>query len=222
MKKEKILIFGNSPFARHICYQIQNFSEFEVEAFVVDDEYKTTDKFCDKPLLGLSEIGQNYNCSEYKFFVAIGYSKMNKLREEKFNYLKNLGYDFINFIHPSAIIAPNVKLGKNCIILENTVLQPFVQIEDNTFIWASTTICHDCVIGKNVFIASNVCINGEVIIENNCFIGASATIRNGITLKDSCLIGAGCTVLENIEANAVLKSKNYEKLTMQSIDITGI
>lgn len=188
----------------------------------MDRKYRTKNSVCDLPVICLDEVVKLYPAAAYSFFVAIGYTKVNGLREIKYQEIKSLGYDFISFIHPSAIIAPNVQIGANCFIFENAVLQPFVTLADNTFILSSAVICHHSQIGENVFIASNACVNGNCIIEKNCFIGANAVIRNELTIKQSCIIGAGCAILENTHPHEVYVARNTQKLDITSERISKI
>lgn len=218
----KILVFGDSAFAEHIYYQFTTFSDSEVVAFVVDKKYRTKSILCDLPVIDFEGVEALYPPEQYKFFVAMGYTGLNALRETKCAQVKALGYNLVSFIHPTCIIAPNVTIGENCMLLENTVVQPFAKIADNVFVWAASIICHHSQIGAHTFIASHVCVNGNVVIKNNCFIGANATIRNDIEIQAFCIIGAGCTILESTQAKQVYVANKSRLLDIPSSAIKGI
>jgi len=213
---KKLLIWGNSEFAEHIFYQFKQNSNYDIAAFVVDAEYNTKSTLLNLPVENFENIEEKYPPAEYNMFIALGYSKMNTLRELKYKQAKEKGYELVSFIHPSSIVAENVKIGENCFIFENNVIQPFCKLSNNIFVYASSTICHHSIIENNVFIASNVCINGYVNIKKNSFIGASATIRNNITIEEKGLIGSGCTILENTKPEQVYKSINSQLLDITS------
>ena len=48
------------------------------------------------------EVEQIYPPSEYSLFIALGYSKINALRKEKFLAAKSLGYQLPSYISPKA------------------------------------------------------------------------------------------------------------------------
>jgi len=81
-------------------------------------------------------------------------------------------------IHPSAILADNVKLGKNIAVGAHTILEDGVEIGDNTIIYGScyigfdTKIGKDCLIYANVSIRERIEIGNRVIINNGTVIGS--------------------------------------------------
>ena len=185
----------------------------------VDDEYLNADIFLDKPLVGLSVLNQLYPPDEYEIFIAVGYKKINTIREQIFNKVKEKGYKCVSYIHPTAVIAKDFVLNENTFILENVTIQPNVQIGQNTIIFPNAVVCHDSKIGANSFIASSVCINGFVEAGSNIFLGANSTIRNNISIGNKCLVGAGCTVLKDLKDNSVCKSAENIFLNLNSWDI---
>ena len=214
---KKIIIFGNSDFAYLAGIYLKE--QYEIVAYCVDDEYLNTDIFKDKPLIGFSVLNQLYPPEEYEVFVAIGYKKINTIREQIFKKIKEKGYKCVSYIHPSAAVAKDFVIKENTFILENVTIQPNVQIEQNTIILPNAVICHDTKIGANSFIASSACINGFVNIGANVFLGANSTIRNNISIGNKCLIGAGCTVLDDLKDNTVCKSAENVLLNIDSRDV---
>ena len=95
---------------------------------------------------------------------------MNSLRAEKFNDIKSNKYEFINYIDERSVIAENVQIGTNCLILENQTIQPFVKIGDNSILWSSNHIGHGTSININNYISSHVVISGNCNIGKNCFL----------------------------------------------------
>lgn len=214
---KKIIVFGNSDFAKLASIYLEE--QYEITAYCVDDEYLNADIFLDKPLVGLSVLNQLYPPDEYEIFIAVGYKKINTIREQIFNKVKEKGYKCVSYIHPTAVIAKDFVLNENTFILENVTIQPNVQIGQNTIIFPNAVVCHDSKIGANSFIASSVCINGFVEAGSNIFLGANSTIRNNILIGNKCLVGAGCTVLKDLKDNSVCKSAENIFLNLNSWDI---
>ncbi len=201
---KKLIIFGNSDFAQLVTYYLEK--QYDIVAYCVDNEYISGNSFMAKPLVSLENVKEIYPPNEYCMFVAIGYHKMNTIREEKFKYLKELGYSFATYIHPSAVISESASVGQNCMIFENSVMQSYSVLNDSCIMFANSTICHHSVVDPFCFIASNACINGYVNIKNNSFIGAGAVIRDKITIGHHNLIGAGCVIQEDSSPFMVYKN----------------
>lgn len=222
MQTEKVIIFGLGDMAEVAHYFLTEESNFDVVAFTVDKEYVNRDTFKNLPVVPFEDVINYYPPTEYKMYVAIGYNKLNKIREEKYLKAKEMGYNFVTYIHPSATVAKNAKIGENCFILENNTIQPFVKIEDNCILWSGSVIAHHSVIKRNCFIAPNVTICGYCIIEENTFIGANATIRDHVKIGRGNIIGAGCVILENTKDFEVYSSRMSVKLDISSYEIRKI
>ena len=75
---------------------------------------------------------KNFKRGKDKLFIGISDPKLQKI---KYNFLKkNLLKLIILLNELRAIIKSNVKLGKNSIILENSIIGPNVEIFKNAFI----------------------------------------------------------------------------------------
>ena len=83
-KLKKIIIFGSSETAALAKYYFENDSKYKVIAFTVDDDFVDSEKFCGLPLLPFSNVLKNYSPSEYAMHVALSYSKLNQLRQKKY------------------------------------------------------------------------------------------------------------------------------------------
>jgi sugar O-acyltransferase (sialic acid O-acetyltransferase NeuD family) len=200
---KKIVIYGIGNFSKLIYHYLKSNSNDSVVAFCVDKKYINETHFCNLPLLSFENIETKYPPSKYNILVLIGYSDM-RAKKLVFNKVKKKGYMCINYISPRAIIADNVSIGENNIILENVIIEPFTKIGNNNTIWSSVNICHNVVIQSHSFIASKTLVGGFSKIHNNCFIGFNSTIIDNVTLKKESLIGANSLIL-----NDTLKYSKY-------------
>lgn len=76
-----------------------------------------------------------------------------------------------NFIHPTAIVDNNVKIG------------------EGTKIWAYSHISPGVFIGKNCVIGEGVHVGPNVIIGDNCKIQNHSLLYEGVTLEDNVFLG---------------------------------
>lgn len=214
MKQRKLVIIGNTSNARLAHYYFQNDSSYEVVAFSVNRQFISGDEFCSLPVVPLEELSSTYPPDEYDVFVAIGYSKMNQVREELYNTCKAYGYHLPNYISSRCSFLTSEPIGDNNFILEDNTIQPFVSIGSNNVLWSGNHIGHDSVIGDHCFITSHVVVSGFVKIKNNCFLGVNATLRDAITVEKETLIGAGAIITsDTIEKGVYLPARSvlYEK-----------
>lgn len=130
-------------------------------------------------------------------------------------------------IHPSAIIEPGAKIGKNVTIEAYAVIKGTVTLEDNVTIKSHAYIDGNTVIGEGTIIWPSASIGtktqdlkfrGEktyVIIGKHCEIREFVTINSScqensvVRIGDNCLIMANCHVAHNCEiGNRVILANN--------------
>jgi len=202
-KKEKVVIFGTGSFAEVAYYYLEKDSPYAVVAFTADKDLITEVEKFGLPVVPFEEVEKLYPPDRFKMFVAIGYSKVNKVREEKYNQAKEKGYELISYICSKAIVWDNVETGDNCFIFEANVIQPFVKIGNDVIIWSGNHIGHHSTIGDHCFIASHAVISGHCKIEPYCFIGVNATIIDGRTIAKECIIGADALIVKDTQKGGV-------------------
>lgn len=219
---QKIIIFGLGDISQIAHLYLTEDMNFEVVGFTIDKEYISENTFEDLPVIPFDNIESVYSIREYKLFIPLSYTKVNKLREKKFLQAKEKGYSFITYIHPNVRIASNVKIGENCFILEDNTIQPFVCIEDNCILWSGNHIGHHSVIKENCFISSHVVISGGCEVSENTFIGVNTTIRDHVKIGKSNVIGAGALILMDTEDNKVYMAKATEASKVPSNRLRNI
>ena len=212
----KLIIFGTGQLAEIAFYYFTKDSPYKIEAFVVDDNFVKENLFQNKPVIPFSDLNTNdFKSTEYSFFVATSYSKMNDFRKKKYFDIKNLGYKFVNYISSKSSIFTD-KIGENCFILENNVIQPFVIIKDNVTLWSGNHIGHHSVIESHVFISSHVVISGNCTIGESTFIGVNSSIANGVKIGKSNFLNLHTCIKKDTADNSVFNSKQSEVLKINS------
>jgi len=198
-----LVIFGNSQMAQIAHFYLTHDSDYTVEAFTVDRDYISNSTFCNLPVVAFEEVENFYPPESFSMFIAVGYTRLNQLRTEKYELAKAKGYDLISYISSRATTWSDLSIGENCFILEDNTIQPFVKIGNNVTLWSGNHIGHHAIIGDNCFIASHVVVSGGVEIGKNCFIGVNATIRDHVRISENCIIGAGAVILKDTQANEI-------------------
>ena len=208
-----VIIFGTGHFAEVAHFYLTNDSEFDVAYFTANKEQIVKEKLLDLDIVPFEDIEIKYPPEKYDMFIAIAYSKINKVRAEIFQQAKTKGYNLITYVNSKVTKWGELDIGKNCFILENVVIQPFVKIGDNVIIWSGNHVGHHSIIGDHCFITSHVVISGNVTIGPYCFLGVNSTIRDGISISRECVIGAGALILNDTKEKEVYPAQRTNPIT---------
>lgn len=133
-------------------------------------------------------------------FIAVG---DNYVRERLFRQVEALGWQLPNLVHPKAVIADSVVLGKGIVVMAGAVVNPDAVIEDGCIINTGATVDHDDRIGEFSHLSVGAHLAGMVTIGQHVWIGIGAVVRNNCFIVDDCLIGAGAVVVKNIDMSGV-------------------
>jgi sugar O-acyltransferase (sialic acid O-acetyltransferase NeuD family) len=180
----KRAIIGNGGHAKEVKAQMQE----DLLSFV-DEE------FCDKNSLPISE----FNPEEYEVLIAVGDS--NK-RLELFRKLPK-STKYFNFIHPSAQLFGNVKIGNGCFIGANCILTTDIIIGDHCLLNRGNQIGHDCKIGDFFSMMPGSIISGNCVIGDNVYIGSNSSIKQGVEIYNNVTIGLNSGVIYDIQFSGV-------------------
>lgn len=219
---KKLIIFGTGDIAQLAHYYFCLDNKFKVVAFTVDREYISNRSFCNLPVVPFDEVDKHFSPKQHDMFVALSYSKLNRIRAEKYNDAKSKGYKLISYVSPKATVYDNVRIGDNCFIFEDNTIQPFVTIGNNVVLWSGNHIGHHSTIREHCFIASHAVVSGGVTIDPYCFIGVNATIRDHVHIAQDCVIGAGALITQDTVANSVYKGIPSQAANYQARDLKKI
>jgi sugar O-acyltransferase (sialic acid O-acetyltransferase NeuD family) len=219
---KKIIIFGSDDFAQVAHFYFTHDSSHEVVAFTVHERFIKKKELLGLPVVAFETIETNYPPSEFSMFIAIAYSKVNKVRAEVFAEAKSKGYQLVSYVNSKVTKWEEIKMGENCFILEDVTIQPFVEFGDNVIVWSGNHIGHHSKIGNHCFITSHVVISGNVKIGDYCFLGVNSTIRDGINIANHCVIGAGAVILKDTKEKEVYTAKGTQLMPIQSDQLKNL
>ncbi len=197
-----IFIFGAGTMAKLAWNCFEHETQYSVSAFIVDDSLHSQEEFCGLPVISSNDFMKKNQPESCLLFIALGYQKLNLIRQSIFERFEKLQYRFISCISSRAMIMNEGNIGKNCFIMEGAVIQPFSHIGDNCIIWSGSIVSHESSIGNSCFLAAHSVVGGMVSVGNNSFLGMNTTVRDKVKIGKSCLIGAGSLVLSDLEDNS--------------------
>ena len=89
---EKVIIFGIGDISQIAYLYLSENKNYEIVAFTIDKEYIKEDTFLGLPVVAFENLEEKFSQNEYKLFIPLSYTKINKLREQKFLEAKEKGY----------------------------------------------------------------------------------------------------------------------------------
>lgn len=220
--QRKIVIFGAGEIAELADFYFTHDSEFDVAGFTVDKDYVKAGTFRGRSLVAFDDVAEAFPPTEFGFFVAVSYAKLNDLRAEKAVAARSKGYRLASYLSSRATVFPGFELKENCFILEDNTIQPFARIGSNVTLWSGNHIGHHTIIEDDVFIASHVVLSGGVRIGQGSFVGVNATFRDHVSIGRKCVIGAGALVLEDQPDFSVIAPRGTERAKVPSTRLRAI
>lgn len=197
----KSVIIGAGTYGEVYLAYLQE-AGVEIVGFLDDNPHSPTIKGI--PVLGgidiLPKLKDKYGIENV--YCPLG---NNKLRVKFLRRAKELGYNTPNYIHPSVIISPNVKIGEGVYILLGTTIMPYTVIGNYTMISMGVHLAHHTTLEEGVFLSTGCNFGASIIAHKYAYCGISSTIMTGIKeLGEDCLIGAGAVVIRDVEPKAVV------------------
>ena len=194
---KKLIVYGAGEFSSLIANVLSYHDDLEIVAYGDDDPQKTADHIDGTPVFGQKDLLNFAKQNNIKLAItAIG---NNTVRAEKFNLLKNTGFQMISIVHPQALIDTKVSYGENVIIEMGTAIHTNSKIGNNVFLGGEALIGHHNIIGDHVLVGGNVSFGGSVVVEDYVSLGVGASIKPGIRLGKGSVIGVGAAVIKDVE-----------------------
>ena len=117
-KTQKVIIYGDSDFAEQVYYQLETDGRYKILAFTVDESKFEKNTFIGLPVIPFQQLSNHYSTNEVQIFPAIGYSKLNTIREIVVSEIKQAGYKLLTYISKKAHVSINAEIGYGCYICE--------------------------------------------------------------------------------------------------------
>lgn len=183
--KEKLVIIGASGQGR-VCADIARLVGYQQIIFLDDgDAPCAAGKVNDYPRY----------LQEADFFVAIGNCAVRRKLQTG---LEENGASIATLIHPSAVVARDVSVGRGTAIMAGAVVNPGTVLGCGCIVNTCASVDHDCCVGDFVHIAVGASVCGTVCLEEESWIGAGAVIIQGLSICAGCMLGAGTVVVKSI------------------------
>lgn len=150
------------------------------------------------PVVGTDDFIKTLDPKKTELVNGLGSTKNTQARQEIYNRLTKMGFEFIGVQHSSATIGAECEIAVSTQIMAGAVLQNRVRTGENCVINTRASVDHDATIADHVVISPGAIISGSVKIGYGTLIGAGAVIIQGIEIGDNCVVGAGAVVRHSV------------------------
>ena len=182
---KSITIIGASGHGK-VCADIAKLNGYERIQFLDDDPAVT---HCSEYRV----IGNTDYVPDGDLFVAIGNNEIRK------KFCEEYRDQLVTLIHPSAVVAEGVTVGKGTVVMADAVINPGSVIGDGCIINTASSVDHDNLIGNFTHIAVGAHTAGTVKIGDEAWLGIGAVVSNNVNICSRCVIGAGAVVIKDID-----------------------
>ena len=132
----------------------------------------------------------------HRFVVAIGKAAARRSIAEM---VLAAGGELVALLHPSAVIAPDVKIGNGTVVMAGAIINTGTMIGRFAVINTGASVDHDNIIEDNVQIAPGCNLAGRVTCRRDCFIGLGSTIIPRVVIGEGAHVAAGATVIRSVK-----------------------
>ena len=191
---EKIIVFGAGGYAEQLLWVTQRDNKQKIIGFI-DETIASEGLVNGLPVRKSLEDYSDDVLSDYKLICAVGNIPARKRFFEKYSK----SFDFTTIIDSTTIVSSDVEIGKNVIILGNSIISVRAKIEDCVNINWFCLITHHTFVGEYTNISSGVRLTGNVIIGRRCNVGTNAVVLPEKVVGDDVVIGAGAVVIADVK-----------------------
>ena len=197
MAKRPVIVLGAGSHARVILDALARLS---VKVLGVTD---AAPQRVDRSKLACLLLGPDENILRHDpgrvFLVnGVGSVGVDSKRQRLYERWKKRGYSFMSVVHPSAVLAPDVRLGEGTQVMAGTVIQVGCVVGDNTLINTRASVDHDCQIGSHVHVAPGVTLSGGVTVGEGAHLGVGAVVIQGVRIGKKVMIRAHSLVKKDV------------------------
>lgn len=200
---KKVIIMGGLGNGSVIANAIKHANMLGYDEWVcvgfLNDRTPIGELIDDFPVLGTLKDIRKFIDEDYYFINTI-------LRidgqEERISMFEDLGLTddrLATFVHPTAYVAPNVKLGAGTVIMPSVCISSGTKFGKNCLVMVAATVGHDNIIGDYTHIAAQACVGSYLNVGKGVHFGLNCSVRENLNIGDYSTIGMGAVLTKNVE-----------------------
>src|SRR5690606_31603883 len=196
-----IVVIGSGGFSKQVIEIIEQLNlinqEYKLLGIIDDNKRLVGNEVLGYEVIGDTDYIKRFSQQKELYgVIAIADGVVRKQISRKLNHVQ-----WVNLIHPSAVVSGYTKIGEGNIICAGVVINPDFQMGNHSHINIGTTLGHDVSILDYVTVMPGSRISGNVKLKSNSMVGTGSTIIQGLTIEENVVLGAGAVVTKSTEPN---------------------
>lgn len=230
--RKKLIIIGAGGFGREILAWAQDVQrdesasnaddsesnpqslDWEVAGFLDGNSDALSNFDIDIPIVGDPSSYQPND--DERFVCAIG-DPATKL--SVCQTLIERGAQFVNLIHPTALVGPRCELGIGTILCPFAAVTVDARLGDFVTLNLRAGIGHDVVVGKGSTLNAFCDVTGGAVLGEGVFLGSHAVIAPRVTVGDYARVGAGSVVVRRVKPNSSVMGVPAKRLGFTATEV---
>jgi len=159
-------------------------------------------RFCGSPVLGGREALDGLRRAGVRhLFLAFG---ANAQRRDLAQELQAFGFVFPTLVHPSAVIADDVRLETGVFVGAGVIMNAEAVVGPQSIVNSGAIAEHEVRIGHAVHVGPRACLAGAVSVGDCAWIGAGAVVRDKCEIGEHATVGMGAVVVRSVPPHSVV------------------
>lgn len=200
---KSLYIIGAGGFSKQVVEIVEKMNEqqprYQIEGLIDDDPHLSGQNILGYPVAGNREkLKQIASRKSISAVVAISATRVRRRIVSQFPEI-----DWVNLVHPSAVISRTLTMGTGNIICAGTIINPDCTIHKHCHINIGCTLGHDVTLENYATLMPGCHLSGNVCLRQHTTIGTGASILPGLSTGRNTIIGAGSVLVKSAKPNSV-------------------
>lgn len=211
MSKRQLYIIGAGGFAtevyEYLTSSVSHSDNYSIVGFL-DDNLAALDNYNYEHKV----VGGLFNDALPQGSLLVLSLAQPSLKKKLYSFYKSRGFEFMTFIHPTAVVGKNVVVGEGTIIGPNTTLTTNIELGILATINAHSSIGHDATLGDYCTLSGHCDVTGNVELSDEVYMGSHALIIPSVKVGTGAIIGAGSVVINKVKPGVTMFGNPAKKI----------
>ena len=182
-----VIVIGAGGHGRSVAEAILLLGRDELIGFV-DDGADANAKVWTYPILGRTDSLHTLREHADAVVVAIG---NNTVREKLHARAREVGFELLSVIHPTAFVSPTAALGSGCAVMAGAVVGTEAHLGEGVIVNCGATVDHHCRVGAFGHLGVNACMAGGSVLGHRAWMQAGAALGYGVKIAADTVLVPG-------------------------------
>lgn len=184
---KRVIVIGAGGHGRSVAEAILLLGRDELVGFV-DDGADANAKVWTYPILGRTDSLHTLREHADAVVVAIG---NNTVREKLHARAREVGFELLSVIHPTAFVSPTAALGSGCAVMAGAVVGTEAHLGEGVIVNCGATVDHHCRVDAFGHLGVNACMAGGSVLGHRAWMQAGAALGYGVKIAADTVLEPG-------------------------------